>query len=59
MVSGNISLPVSAQVSLDIEEWAKQEGTVDFDTVQENITTFIQDALDAWLIERKLGYVER
>jgi hypothetical protein len=59
MVSGNISLPVSAQVSLDIEEWAKQEGTVDFDTVQENITTFIQDALDAWLIERKLGHVER
>lgn len=59
MVSGNISLPVSAQVSLDIEEWAKQEGTVDFDTVQENITTFIQDALDAWLLERKLGHVER
>lgn len=59
MVTGNISLPVSAQVSLDIEEWAKQEGTVDFDTVQENITTFIQDALDAWLIQRKLGYVER
>lgn len=59
MVSGNISLPVSAQVSLDIEEWAKQEGTVDFDTVQENITTFIQDVLDAWLIERKLGHVER
>lgn len=59
MVSGNISLPVSAQVSLDIEEWAKQEGTVDFNTVQENITTFIQDVLDAWLIERKLGHVER
>jgi hypothetical protein len=59
MVSGNISLPISVQVSLDAAEWDNQEGTVDFDTVQENITTFVQDALDAWLLSRGLGHVER
>jgi hypothetical protein len=59
MVSGNISLPISVQVSLDAAEWDKQEGTVDFDTVQERITSFVQDALDAWILTRGLGHVER
>lgn len=59
MIDGQITLPIDVEVSLNIREWNEQEGTVDFDTVQENITTFIQDALDAWLIQRKLGYVER
>ena len=59
MVSGNISLPISVQVSLDAAEWDKQEGTVDFDTVQERITSFVQDALDAWVLTRGLGHVER
>ena len=59
MIDGQITLPLHVEVSLNIREWSEQEGTVDFDTVQENITTFIQDTLDAWLVERKLGYVER
>lgn len=59
MIDGQITLPISVEVSLNIGEWNDQEGTVNFDAVQENITTFIQDALDAWLLERKLGHVER
>lgn len=59
MIDGQITLPISVEVSLNIREWNDQEGTVNFDAVQENITTFIQDALDAWLLERKLGHVER
>lgn len=59
MIDGQITLPLHVEVSLNIREWNEQEGTVDFDTVQDNITMFIQDALDAWLLERKLGYVER
>lgn len=59
MIDGQITLPLHVEVSLNIREWNEQEGTVEFDTVQDNITMFIQDALDAWLLERKLGYVER
>lgn len=59
MIDGQITLPIDVEVSLNIREWNEQEGTVDFDAVQDNITMFIQDALDAWLLERKLGYVER
>lgn len=58
-MKGTITIPLNAEVTIDVDKWVALHGTADFDEVQFSTEEFIRNALDAWLLSEGVGYVER